>query len=362
MRGSNLGFVAVLICLSTQGLCQQPVVAVQGRDQPPQAAQPPDAPDSAPVHRPPVRAMRLDVVVSDAAGKPVPGLTKQDFVLTDDNQPRAIVSFQAFDAATSKTGQPVQLILLIDLVNPGPDEVAAMRAQVVKALRQNGGHLAYPVSLVEFSPDGLQIQAQPSSDGNALATAVDQMKPGGNTDGFDRFDLSIQALTAIADDAMKRPGRKLLIWPGKGWPTSQRDDQGISSRENDANIDALVSLTNRLREARIVLYGGRSDLAARRSLVQDVSDLRQVDPANLALGTLALRSGGRSAASNTRGDLSAEIDSYVSDAGAYYTVSFEASPSKGAIDFHAIKLVIDRPGLNARTNAGYYAAPPQQKE
>src|SRR5579863_7724374 len=50
----------------------------------------------------PAGRIHLDVTVTDAAGKPVPGLDPSDFRLLDDGQPRKILSFRSFDGITVK--------------------------------------------------------------------------------------------------------------------------------------------------------------------------------------------------------------------------------------------------------------------
>jgi hypothetical protein len=46
--------------------------------------------------------------------------------------------------------------------------VARERFQLGKFLKQNGGKLAQPVSLMVFSDQGVKAQPQPSTDGNML--------------------------------------------------------------------------------------------------------------------------------------------------------------------------------------------------
>jgi hypothetical protein len=58
----------------------------------------------------------------------------------------------------------------------------------------------------------------------------------------------------IADNEARKPGRKLLIWVGPGWPMLQGRAFKCSERDRRLYFDAIVELTNRLREARIVVY------------------------------------------------------------------------------------------------------------
>jgi VWFA-related protein len=58
------------------------------------AAQTPETP---PVFRGDIELVKVDVVVSDKAGNPVTGLTKDDFTILDQGQPQAINSFKVVD-------------------------------------------------------------------------------------------------------------------------------------------------------------------------------------------------------------------------------------------------------------------------
>jgi VWFA-related protein len=296
--------------------------------------------------------IKLDVIVTDSAGKLVAGLARKDFTLLDNERPQTISSFEAIGVTQES---PIQIILVIDLVNAGADEVTAMRTQLGRYLRQNGGRLANPVLIVLFAEDGLQIQSQPSVDGNALAAAVDQIKASPPSAETDPFSQSLEALTAVADIELKQPGRKLLIWTGKGWPVPKADDPNMSLGQNDANIGALVSLTNKLRKARIVVYGGDPNI--RWDPNEGMTNLQKLDPKALALGALALRTGGRGL---SRNDLGNEINRVLSAETAYYSLSFDPPATDRPDDYHLLKVVVSQPKLAVRTTAGYYSESPVQ--
>ena len=63
----------------------------------PQAASP-QASQQVPSFASKVELITVDAVVVDDAGRPVAGLTKDDFVVKEDGRPQAIASFEAFTA------------------------------------------------------------------------------------------------------------------------------------------------------------------------------------------------------------------------------------------------------------------------
>ncbi len=111
----------------------------------------------------------LDVVVSPNGGAPLAGLEQKDFTVLDNKAAQPIVSFQALGG--EKT--PVELIVVVDMVNANFSTVATERDQVERFFRANGGHLAFPTKLAFFTEQGLEMQPQPSTDGNALGTILD---------------------------------------------------------------------------------------------------------------------------------------------------------------------------------------------
>lgn len=162
--------------------------------------------------------MPLDVVVTDATGAPVTGLDPWDFSLLDNDKPRKILTFRAFNGATSKPDPPVEVILLIDMANLPFTQVAFVRQQVEDFLHENGGHLNQPVSLIVLTSGGIRVQPRPSVDGNALAGVVQQLKgnistinPAMGGEGLlERFQLSARQLDAIAGKRSAEAGKETV--------------------------------------------------------------------------------------------------------------------------------------------------------
>jgi VWFA-related protein len=63
-------------------------------------------PNQVPVFPSRVQLVTVDAVVLDKAGRPVHGLTREDFALTEDGRPQEIASFEAFDFADRAEEEP----------------------------------------------------------------------------------------------------------------------------------------------------------------------------------------------------------------------------------------------------------------
>jgi VWFA-related protein len=317
--------------------------------------------------------IQIDVVVTDKSGKPVSGLELKDFTLLDNKVPTKIVSFHAVGTNAQPTDPPAEVILLLDAVNLGYLTLAQTRDEIAKFLRQNGGHLAMPVSVALFTDDGVKILLEPSTDGNALAAELDKARAtlrligrsGGVNGASEQFNLSTKWLGRIAESEAKEPRRKLLIWAGPGWPLLNQANIKTSPKGVRLLFDQAVDLSTTLREAHVALYSVslsnpstdtsplNSDLY--ESFLKGVKAADRMDSVDLALKVIAVQSGGQALSPDN--DLAAQVKHCVQDANAFYTLSFDPPRTEEADEYHDLKIVIDKPRLTASTNTGYYNQP-----
>jgi VWFA-related protein len=314
------------------------------------------------------RRIKLDVLVTDGKGTPVPGLTQQDFTLLDNGQARPIHSFQAFPGTGGQADPPVQVVLVLDTVNMEYTPAVQARVGIDRFLRLNGGHLSLPTSVFVLADDGVSGQLQPTTDGNALAENFKQLgshmrsvrQSAGSWGANERFQLSLKAFTAIAQNEAKLPGRKMLIWCGPGWPLFSGPNMMISSKDQHSMFGSIVAFSTLLREARITVYSvalgqpGMSTVVYQEFLKGVKSD-KQAAPGYLALRVQAVKSGGRVLGPDN--DLTPQIASCFQDAAAYYTLSFEPPRADARDEYHDLKVQVSKPELKVYATTGYYDEP-----
>jgi VWFA-related protein len=349
----------VLFVLSVSGFAQRSV------------SPSPDAPlAEATAHTAVDRRVSLDVVVTDKSGKPVSGLQQQDFTLLDDKQPKPITSFRAVNGTEEPDNPPMQAILLVDAVNTSFLSVSHQRQDLENFLRQDGGKLLMPTSLVFLSDKSTEIKPIPTRDGNTLADSLkasaSSLRVIGRSQGFygavDRAQISLRTLEGLTTYEATQPGRKLLIWLSPGWPLLSGPNTYLSQKDQEGLFSTIVALSAALRQARITVYSidpaGAADAGSFRTFyyetfLKGVKSAKSVQNGNLGLQVLAVQSGGL--VLNSSNDIVTSMAKCVADGKAFYILSFDSPPADNPNEYHNLQIKIDKPGLTARTRTGYYA-------
>jgi VWFA-related protein len=317
------------------------------------------------------QSVSLDFVVTDKAGKPVSGLSQSDFTLTDNGQPVKFSSFQATDlsgpTAVSSDSLP-EIILVFDAVNVTVSDVANERLSVSKFLRQNGGHLAAPITVLVFTNKGITDQLPGSTDGNDLATKIDHLTGSFPTITDDagihgteeRYDVSVNTFMNLVQASKSIPGKKMMIWLGHGWPMLEDLNAQIEPKAEQHVFDSLVKALNQMREERMTFsvaqLGSPDDSTYRYQVyMKGVKAAKKASFSNLTEQVLAVQSGGRVLGPDN--DLPGQLAACISDANTFYTVSFDRPKAAGRDEYHELKIQVGKPGLTARTSIAYYNEP-----
>ncbi|MGD0648455.1 MAG: VWA domain-containing protein [Acidobacteriaceae bacterium] len=227
-----------------------------------------------------VRRVVLDVVVTDANGAPVSGLTEGDFTVTEDGKPQKIVAFDAAGFSADMDYVPPSLppqpagtyinlpatpekgplyVLLYDLVNMDSadqmntpmDHSAQLfaRKQLIKFIESKPEGTRFAIFV---RSDGLHLVQGFTADKALLYRAVDPHNPRAhipvvflNGENFGRGDRmsALDTLHSIATYLDGLSGRKNLIWFASQFPLSlfAADTDGVNfQEETKATLDLLA--------------------------------------------------------------------------------------------------------------------------
>jgi VWFA-related protein len=320
------------------------------------------------------RSVILDVVVTDKNGKPVRGLTRDDFEILEDKVPQRIESFDAVSTGSAEPenqNQP-QTILLVDQLNTRFTDFAYTRWSVDQLLKHGQGQLDQQTSLMVLNEQGLHVLAPPTRDVSLLAQAMKNLPPalpfmlerGGFYNEVDRILKSLTALDQIAQANAGALTRKNIVWISPGFPIFWRYSLDAATRAN--LFDSIRTLSDQLLKARIALYTvdprgvvskiGFSTNLEYQAFINEISSESDLSFSDLALQTLTANTGGLPFYG--RNDVDHEIASAMADGDTYYTLSYTPENKDFEGEFRRIKVVVKgNSRLRARTRDGYFALP-----
>jgi VWFA-related protein len=224
-------------------LCSACFVSAQEKAQPSPGAQSAEA--SNVVFKSVVNRVILDVVVTDSEGKPVHGLTRQDFSVGEDSSPQKVLSFDVHDldsvdphdlesapeftkAASLPPNTLVNApralehgplnVLLLDLVNTETGDQAYARRQLLQFISSKPKGTRFAIFVLS---DGLHLVQGFTDDEKRLSQVLDPAHPSPhlprvflyqNNYGRGEIGMMVSVFTFISRFLDGLPGRKNLIW------------------------------------------------------------------------------------------------------------------------------------------------------
>src|SRR5580700_11084233 len=254
----------------------------QAQDATPAQAQAP-AQTASPSDQPPltirqtVRRVIVDVMVRDASGKPVHGLTADDFSVTEDKQAQRVLSFDVYDfdkPSISRGPNPAPLppnvflnvpevpergplyVMLYDLVNTETEDQMTARGQILKFIRNKPEGTRFAIFV---NSDEMYLAQGFTTDKDVLYAVLDgkHSRPHvpkvflyGRNYGSHNPYTAIDVLTHIGQYLDGIPGRKNVIWMAGTFPTAIYAQAG---NPVDAG-DRIRAEMNALAQAEVAVF------------------------------------------------------------------------------------------------------------
>lgn len=371
------------------------------------------AQDTGPPLRVSVTLVQVDAVVTDRNGHHVPGLTKDDFEIFENGQPR-IVTFCSFqEARTQTTSSPVSqpagisreihredvrrtIALLVDDLKMSMASVHSTR----QALKKFVSEQMAPGDLVAvISTSGVSSLQQFTTDRRLLHAAIDRIQffLGGTGSGSSlpnlgdavdpeeigrlnsrRFAVgTLGAMRYVIQGMRDMPGRKSLVMFSDGFSIRPRAGQRVPP---PVSVGEVRRISDRANDSAVVVYGidPRGLVYHGLQTGDDAGNLEQEDLRKALkdreakfhsnqeiLQFLAQETGGSTFFDNN--DLNAGLARVLEDQSGYYLLGFqpdEADAKRMSTEgkYRRLMVRVKRPGLRVRYRKGYLGEPDEPEK
>ena len=379
----------------------------------------------------------VDVVATDGKGRPVTDLTAKDFVVTEDGHPQSVSSF-SFQQPALSNEQPqtaaaplppgvvtniprykkgdIWNVIVLDALNSPMLDQSSTRQELLKVIDKipNQPAAVYILSdrlhlLQDFSTDPAALKRVIAGLNNKGSALLDNAKGGHEAERYDpviwavlpasakaailryegegtasrtrdRLQLTLDALTAIAQNLKSLPGRKNLIWVSEGFPFSIEPGTIVDARDHVSGRKytvSIISTANALFDSQIAIYPIDSrgivtsdvyDPASRGfdaigrpqtqiGLTSTVSEENNnLNVVHSSMQEIAERTGGR--AFYNRNEIGAAIIESMDDGTTYYTLAYSPANHNWNGKFRRISVKSKRSGVKLRYRLGYFAIQP----
>ena len=286
--------------------------------------------DGQPMFRDSVEIVNMSVTVTDAKGKVVHDLTKDDFVILENGKPQDIVNFRS---VTEKGYEPppIGLGLVLDVsASMTPDRLGSMRT-AIEFLVNDRLKPTDEIYLVEFASAARLLHGW-STDRKPIMTTIRNFKTRLGTAIYDAIDYSLP----ISATGKQKKQVMLVITDGADYNSSTNRAQLIAKAQASEVLIYAVVVADGER-----VGGGNNDTAAIRQASAELSQVTSV-------------TGGRTIFVQGFQELENAVKTFGKDFTAQYEIGFQRG-SETDNKYHEIKVGVRRTGVSIRHKLGYVA-------
>ena len=341
-----------------------------------------------------VRRVVVDVVVSDSLGRPVAGLTADDFKIDEDGKPQQIRSFDVHDfdhVSDSLPELPAVMpantfvnvpagpergplyVLLLDLLNMETDDQPLARKQLSEFIRKKP--LGTRFAIYVLTDHLFQVQGF-TEDRNLLAESLDPGNPHSKipkiflyADNFRPYISTPAILGKIGEYLADLPGHKNLIWLSGSFPSAILPSAD-SNTEALSVSDQIKRATDILARARIAVYpidvrgvvvtapsaGSPGAPDAGAGLHADAA----VNALHMTEEEIASATGGRAYYGSN--DIAESLTAATETGGRYYTLMYSPSNQNYEGKLRHIRIDLARRGYRLEYRRSYFGTADSMKK
>ncbi|MCS7078926.1 MAG: VWA domain-containing protein [Chloracidobacterium sp.] len=277
----------------------------------------------------------IEVTVTDAQGRPLTGLHRDDFLIYEEGSPRRIEFFQANGEQALR---PLAVVFAFDVSGSVTPEEAALQRRALEAFLAER-HPESVFALVTFNNEVRVLEGFTKEPAKLLAK-LDRFKNfGGSTRLFDAVDKSLSLFRKVPRQRAGRVLRRLIVLLTDGFDSA-----------SNVNLDDLL---RRVNEQEVTVYSVTSP-----SYTLTVAGRVRV-PTPLDATRLVPLTGGRDFPMTPGKDYSESFRAIAREAATSYTLAYEPSEATGGRSgFRRISVRLRHPDAVVRANReGYYTQP-----
>jgi VWFA-related protein len=296
--------------------------------------------------------VQLNVGVVDRQGRGIINLSRNDFVVYEDNVPQKILSFEPSTA-------PFSLVLLLDMSSSTQSFRQPLKQSAYRFLDALSPDDR--VAIVAFR-DKVEQLTNFTTDRRKMVDAIDLAQGKGKTQLYKALGFALEKL------AQEGKRRKAIVVLTDGLDTQMMDADRAAAARAETNEAAVASIKPEMSTT----LNGVLNAADRLGVTIYPLALPSGDPtripyptpqqiaiytsARTRMQTLADRTGGRLNAINHLEDMGRLYAEVAADLRTLYSVAYQStSESKRDGRWRAVRVEVARPELLARTRPGYYA-------
>jgi VWFA-related protein len=295
--------------------------------------------------------VQINVGVVDRTGQAITSLSRNDFVVYEDNVQRPIAYFEPTQA-------PFSLVMLLDMSG----STVNFRQQIIQAAMRFLDALAPDdrVSVISFNGKGVHQLSGFGTDRRKTAYSISLATGAGSTMLYDGLKYSLKEL----DREGKR--RKAIVVLTDGIDTDvRRGDRIAVSNASEAEVNtvikpetnpALVSvLTEADRQGVTVFPLALPSGDPKRLPLPDPLITAQYNAARARLQMLADRTGGQISDIRRLDEMSRLYAEVAANLRTLYSIAYQPGTQNRDGKWRTIRIEVPRGDLIARTKPGYYA-------
>jgi Ca-activated chloride channel homolog len=288
------------------------------------------AQESSTVFRSGVDLVGLNVVVTDAQGRFVGGLSRDDFTVLEDGVSQDISFFAAMP-------MPIDLAILLDTSASMTDKITTVQQAAIgfTSVIRPGDRVA----IVDIK-DNVRVVHPLDEDVASARQAIAATMPRGNTSLYNGLYMTLKELVRQrrSDGEVRRQAMVVL-----------------SDGDDTSSLVAFDDVMELAKHAGVAIYTITLRSPAGRNLLSRNADSQQSE---FSMKALAEETGARPFFPSAIAELKGVYDMIADELASQYSVAYiPKNPARNGA-YRRISVRVDRPETRARTRTGYVAAPP----